>query len=158
MSKFLKIQCACIFAAVFAFSTTVRAETITDVAGRTVEIPKKVERVLLGEGRMIDQLDGLDSYLAMFRDLIGATAGIRRAGAASLDLAYVAAGRYDAFWESGLSQWDMAAGALLIQEAGGLISDFKGGHDFLENGQVVTGNPKCFKAVLQTIQPHLPKK
>ncbi|NVZ76751.1 inositol monophosphatase, partial [Pseudomonas gingeri] len=81
---------------------------------------------------------------------------IRRAGAASLDLAYVAAGRFDAFWESGLSEWDMAAGALLIQEAGGLVSDFTGGHDFLEKGHIVAGNTKCFKAVLTAIQPHLP--
>ena len=89
------------------------------------------------------------------RSLVGQTAGIRRCGAASLDLAYVAAGRYDAFWEFGLAEWDMAAGGLLIQEAGGLISDFTGGHQFLEKGQVVAGNPKCFKAVLTAIQPHL---
>ncbi len=101
------------------------------------------------------QVDNLDNYLGMFRSLVGQTAGIRRAGAASLDLAYVAAGRYDAFWEFGLSEWDMAAGALLIQEAGGLVSDFNGGHDFLEKGQIVAGNTKCFKAVLTAIQPHL---
>ncbi|WP_148711175.1 inositol-phosphate phosphatase [Pseudomonas aeruginosa] len=83
-------------------------------------------------------------------------AGIRRAGAASLDLAYVAAGRYDAFWEFGLSEWDMAAGALLVQEAGGLVSDFTGSHEFLEKGHIVAGNTKCFKALLTTIQPHLP--
>ena len=100
-------------------------------------------------------MDNLDNYLGMFRSLVGQTAGIRRAGAASLDLAYVASGRYDAFWEFGLSEWDMAAGALLIQEAGGLVSDFNGGHDFLEKGQIVAGNTKCFKAVLTAIQPHL---
>jgi myo-inositol-1(or 4)-monophosphatase len=83
------------------------------------------------------------------------TAGIRRAGAASLDLAYVAAGRLDAFWEISLQPWDIAAGALLIREAGGLIADFNGGNDYMENGNVVCGNPKCFKAVLQLIQPHL---
>lgn len=75
---------------------------------------------------------------------------------ASLDLAYVAAGRYDAFWEFGLSEWDMAAGALLVQEAGGLVSDFTGSHEFLEKGHIVAGNTKCFKALLTTIQPHLP--
>ncbi len=69
---------------------------------------------------------------------------------------YVAAGRFDAFWESGLSEWELAAGALLIQEAGGLVSDFTGGHDFLEKGHIVAGNTKCFKAVLTAIQPHLP--
>ena len=123
------------------------------VSGRT-----SLEGALLGTGFPFrdNQMDNLDNYLGMFRDLTGQTAGIRRAGAASLDLAYVAAGRFDAFWESGLSEWDMAAGALLIQEAGGLVSDFTGGHDFLEKGHVVAGNTKCFKAVLTAIQPHLP--
>jgi len=93
----------------------------------------------------------------MFKDLAVQSAGIRRAGAASLDLAYVAAGRYDAFWEYGLSEWDMAAGALLIQEAGGLVSDFNGDHNFLDGGHIVAGGPKCFKAVLTTIQPFVPQ-
>lgn len=119
---------------------------------------KSLEGALLGTGFPFrnDQLDHLENYLGMFRSLVGQTAGLRRAGAASLDLAYVAAGRYDSFWEFGLSEWDMAAGALLIQEAGGLVSDFSGGHDFLEKGQIVAGNTKCFKAVLTAIQPHLP--
>ena len=123
------------------------------VSGRT-----SLDGALLGTGFPFrdDQMDNLENYLGMFRALVGQTAGIRRAGAASLDLAYVAAGRFDAFWESGLSEWDMAAGALLIQEAGGLVSDFTGGHDFLEKGHVVAGNTKCFKAVLTAIQPHLP--
>ena len=123
------------------------------VSGRT-----SLDGALLGTGFPFrdNQMDNLDNYLGMFRALVGQTAGIRRAGAASLDLAYVAAGRFDAFWESGLSEWDMAAGALLIQEAGGLVSDFTGGHDFLEKGHIVAGNTKCFKAVLTAIQPHLP--
>lgn len=103
------------------------------------------------------QMSHIDNYLQMFKSLAGQSAGIRRAGAASLDLAYVAAGRYDGFWEYGLSEWDIAAGALLIQEAGGLISDFSGGHSFLESGNVVAGNPKCFKAILTSIQPHVPE-
>ena len=118
---------------------------------------KSLEGALLGTGFPFrdGQMDNLDAYLNMFRSLVGQTAGVRRAGAASLDLAYVAAGRFDAFWEFGLSEWDMAAGALLIQEAGGLVSDFSGGHGFLEKGQIVAGNNKCFKAVLTAIQPHL---
>lgn len=83
------------------------------------------------------------------------TAGVRRAGAASLDLAYVAAGRLDAFWEIGLSKWDIAAGVLLVRESGGLIADFNGGNSYMESGNIVAGNPKCFKGLLQTIQPHL---
>ena len=128
--------------------------------GRRLRVSSRssLEGALLGTGFPVrdSQMEYLDNYLGMFRALVGQTAGIRRAGAASLDLAYVAAGRFDAFWESGLSEWDMAAGALLIQEAGGLVSDFTGGHDFLEKGHVVAGNIKCFKAVLTAIQPHLP--
>lgn len=118
---------------------------------------KSLEGALLGTGFPFrdGQLESLDNYLDMFRALVGQTAGLRRCGAASLDLAYVAAGRYDAFWEFGLSEWDMAAGALLVQEAGGLVSDFTGDHQFLERGHIVAGNTKCFKAVLTAIQPHL---
>jgi myo-inositol-1(or 4)-monophosphatase len=81
--------------------------------------------------------------------------GIRRAGSAALDLAYVAAGRADGFWELGLKPWDIAAGALLIWEAGGFVSDLAGGEQFMETGNVVAGNPKVFKAMLQTIRPTL---
>jgi len=97
----------------------------------------------------------LPSYLPLFNALIGQCAGIRRAGAASLDLAYVAAGRLDAFWEIGLAPWDMAAGALLIREAGGLVADIDSSENFLASGNIVAGSPKCFKAVLQTIRPLL---
>jgi myo-inositol-1(or 4)-monophosphatase len=103
------------------------------------------------------QLEHMDNYLSMFKDLAVQSASIRRTGSASLDLAYVAAGRYDAFWEYGLSEYDMAAGALLVQEAGGLVSDFNGNPDFLEHGHLVAGGPKCFKAVLTTIQPFVPR-
>ncbi len=106
-----------------------------------------------GEG----QLEHMDNYMSMLKDLAVQSADIRRAGATSLDLAYVAAGRYDAFWQYGLSESDMAAGALLVQEAGGLVSDFNGSHDFLEQGHIVAGGPKCFKAVLTTIQPFVPR-
>ena len=74
---------------------------------------------------------------------------------ASLDLAYVAAGRLDAFWEVGLSQWDIAAGALLIREAGGLVADIDASENFLDSGNIVCGSPKCFKAVLQVVKPLL---
>jgi myo-inositol-1(or 4)-monophosphatase len=97
----------------------------------------------------------IPAYTQSLEAVAKQTAGIRRAGAASLDLAYVAAGRLDAFWEIGLNQWDIAAGILLIREAGGLTSDFKGGNSFMESGNIVAGNPKCFKALLQTVQPHL---
>lgn len=94
-------------------------------------------------------------YVKTLEAVAKQTAGIRRAGAASLDLAYVAAGRLDAFWEIGLNKWDIAAGVLLIRESGGLVADFNGGSSFMESGNIVAGNPKCFKNLLQTIQPHL---
>jgi myo-inositol-1(or 4)-monophosphatase len=89
----------------------------------------------------------------MFRELTVRTAGLRRAGAASLDIAYVAAGRLDGFWEMGLSSWDMAAGALLVQEAGGLVGDFHGEADYLDSGRIICGNPKIFAQLLQVIGP-----
>ena len=97
----------------------------------------------------------IPAYAKSMASVAHQTAGIRRAGAASLDLAYVAAGRLDAFWEIGLSQWDIAAGVLLVKECGGLVADFNGGNDYMKSGNIVAGNPKCFKAVLQTVQPYL---
>lgn len=106
---------------------------------------------LLGTGFPFREMHFLDDYMAIFRALLPETAGIRRAGSAALDLAYVAAGRLDGFWEYGLQPWDMAAGALLIQEAGGLVTDFSGSPDFMQNGNVVGGNLKLVKALLQVI-------
>lgn len=110
---------------------------------------------LIGTGFPYRQLDNLEAYLGMMRDIIKNTAGIRRAGSASLDLAYVAAGRLDAFWELGLSKWDIAAGALLITEAGGLVGDLQGNDGFLDSGNIIAGNPKVFAQLLPLIAPHL---
>jgi myo-inositol-1(or 4)-monophosphatase len=82
------------------------------------------------------------------------TAGMRRPGAASLDLAYVACARLDGFWEFGLSPWDMAAGTLLITEAGGLVGDLSGETAYLKTGNIIAGAPKIFSQLLQVIQPH----
>src|SRR4051812_42376774 len=109
---------------------------------------------LIGTGFPFRDLAGLDEYLAMMRELTQRVAGIRRPGAAALDLAYVAAGRLDGFWEMGLSPWDMAAGALLILEAGGLVSDLRGEGGWLESGRIACGNPKVFVQLLQAIAPH----
>jgi len=118
---------------------------------------KSLDGALIGTG--IPFKSRSEAYIPAYSRSLEAvakqTAGIRRAGAASLDLAYVAAGRMDAFWEIGLSQWDLAAGVLLIRESGGLISDFTGGNDFFKSGNIVAGNPKCFKGLLQTVQPFL---
>ena len=110
---------------------------------------------LLGTGFPFRQLDHLDTYLAILRDMLKGAAGVRREGSAALDLAYVAAGRLDGFWEFGLSPWDMAAGALLITEAGGLVGDLVGENHYLETGNIVCGNPKIFVELLKAIEPHL---
>lgn len=127
--------------------------------GRRMRVSKRnsLDGALLGTG--IPFKDHCDDQLAPYSKsievLAGQCAGIRRAGAASLDLAYVAAGRLDAFWEIGLAQWDIAAGALLVREAGGLVGDIDASDNYLESGNIVCGNPKCFKAVLQAVKPLL---
>ncbi len=94
-------------------------------------------------------------YLPTFEALIGKCAGIRRTGSAALDLAYLASGRLDGFWEMGLRPWDIAAGTLLVREAGGFVSDAKGSEDFMKSGDVVAGTPKVFKTLLQTVSAAL---
>ena len=98
-------------------------------------------------------LKHIDSYLEMLRAVMLETVGIRRPGSAALDLCYVAAGRVDGFWELGLSKWDIAAGALIIREAGGRISDFRGTDGYLDSGNVVTGNPKIYAALSKLLAP-----
>jgi len=97
----------------------------------------------------------LDAYLAMLRAVTEQAAGVRRPGSAALDLAYVAAGRVDAFWEIGLAPWDTAAGTLLIQEAGGHTGTLTGG-EYRQGGHIVAGNPKVYAALLELIAPHVP--
>lgn len=116
----------------------------------------RLNEALLGTGFPYRQFDHVDAYLATFRELTQKSAGIRRPGAAALDLAYVACGRLDGFWEFGLAPWDMAAGALLIQEAGGLISDLAGEANYLASGNVVAGTPKVFGQLLPIVQSYRP--
>jgi myo-inositol-1(or 4)-monophosphatase len=124
---------------------------------RRIRVSKQtsLSGALLGTGFPYKDQEHLDAYLNMFKALIVDSAGIRRPGSAALDLAYVAAGRLDGFWEIGLKPWDMAAGILLVREAGGLVSDFTGGHDYLKSGNVVAAAPKLFPAMLREIRPHL---
>jgi myo-inositol-1(or 4)-monophosphatase len=124
---------------------------------RRIRVTKRtsLEGALLGTGFPFKAQQHLETYLDMFRALFPNTAGIRRPGSAALDLAYVASGRLDGFWEIGLNIWDMAAGVLLIQEAGGLSSDFLGGHSYLESGNLVAGNPKVFTDILKAIRPYV---
>ena len=104
-----------------------------------------------------DHLHLMDDYLGMLKALVPGTAGIRRPGSAALDLAFVAAGRLDGFWEMDLNIWDIAAGVLLVEEAGGLVADLSGGMDYLKTGNIVAGNPKVFKGLLQRIKPFVKK-
>lgn len=115
----------------------------------------RLDEALLGTGFPYRSFEHIDTYLAIFRELAQKTAGMRRPGSAALDLAYVAAGRLDGFWEFGLSPWDMAAGALLISEAGGLVGGPTGEPTYLDSGNMIAGNPKIFAQLLQTIAPHL---
>jgi len=115
----------------------------------------KLEDCLVGTGFPFREFSHVEAYINMFRDVMRRTSGIRRPGSAALDLAYVAAGRYDAFWEIGLNPWDLAAGSLLVQEAGGLVGDLAGNESWLETGNILAANPKIFSLMVQTLQPHL---
>ena len=127
--------------------------------GKRVRISQRttMSGALLGTGIPFSDIETLQIHLNMMRDIIPGTAGIRRAGSAALDLAYVAAGRLDAFWEFKLKPWDMAAGILLIEEAGGLVGDFQGGFDYFSSGNILAANPRLFKQMLKLLQPHVPK-
>ena len=122
---------------------------------RRLRVSKQTQlsAALLGTGFPMRNVESAKRFIPMLDALIGKCGGLRRTGAAALDLAYVASGRLDGFFECGLRPWDIAAGALLIQEAGGLVSDMQGREDYMHHGDVVAGTPKIFKALLQTLQP-----
>jgi len=96
----------------------------------------------------------MDRYLQMLRQVMIETAGVRRPGSAALDLCYLAAGRVDGFWELGLRKWDVAAGAMIIREAGGRVSDFRGTDEFLDSGNIVGGTPKVYAALSRLLAPY----
>ncbi len=114
----------------------------------------RLEGALLGTGFPYRDLEHLDRYLAIFRELMQKTAGIRRPGSAALDLASVACGRLDGFWEYGLKPWDLAAGALLIQEAGGFVGSMDGRGDPLDTGDIVAGGERVYTALRGVIADH----
>ncbi|USF87041.1 inositol monophosphatase family protein [Candidatus Endoriftia persephone] len=119
---------------------------------------KGLKGALLGTGLPYRDFRFRDQYMGMLNELIEETAGVRRPGSAALDFAYVAAGRLDGFWELGLSEWDFAAGALLVREAGGMVTDIGGGERYLETGNVIAGGIKVHNAMLRKIRPHLDDK
>jgi myo-inositol-1(or 4)-monophosphatase len=108
---------------------------------------------LVGTGFPFRKGDNFKRYLKIFEEVMQSCAGMRRPGAAALDLCYVAAGWYDAFFEMGLSPWDVAAGSLIVSEAGGLVGNFTGEADFLYQREVVAGNPKIYAQLVQTLAP-----
>ncbi|MBK4736810.1 inositol monophosphatase [Noviherbaspirillum sp. DKR-6] len=113
----------------------------------------KLSDALVGTGFPYSNLEALDEYLKMFRLMTEKTAGLRRPGSAALDLAYVACGRFDGFFEKNLKPWDVAAGSLLISEAGGIVGTFAGESDYLYKGDVLAGNPKIFAQMVAQLSP-----
>jgi myo-inositol-1(or 4)-monophosphatase len=122
---------------------------------RRIRVSKRthLRDALIGTGFPFRDGSYLDTYLAMMKTMITETAGLRRPGAAALDLAYVAAGSYDGFFEVGLNPWDVAAGSLLVLEAGGLIGDLSGEGDYLYGGQVIAASPKIFAQMVTLLTP-----
>lgn len=116
---------------------------------------KDLSGSLLATGFPFKYPQHLTAYLETFNAVFPQVADIRRTGSAALDLAYVAAGRLDGYWEIGLEKWDLAAGALLVEEAGGTVSDFVGGDDYFSSGNIVVGNLRLHKRILDSITPHL---
>ncbi|MDA3808207.1 MAG: inositol monophosphatase family protein [Thiomicrorhabdus sp.] len=115
-----------------------------------------LENSLLATGFPYKDFSYMDSYMKSLTAFMTSTSGIRRAGSAALDLAYVACGRVDGYWEFNLKPWDIAAGSLLVLESGGLATDFTGGENFLESGNIMAANPKLFKEMAQTIAKTIP--
>lgn len=128
-----------------------RNELFTATAGsgsrldnRRIRVSKtqRLQHSLLATGFPFKTMEHLDDWLSTLKHLLPRTRGVRRAGSAALDLAYVACGRFDGFWEAGLSPWDIAAGWLLVQEAGGIVTDYNQGQESFTNGSIIAANPQ----------------
>ena len=124
---------------------------------RRIRVSNRIElnRCLIGTGFPVVDQSMMDTYLAILKDFLAKTAGGRREGAAALDLCALACGRLDGFFEFNLKPWDIAAGALIVQEAGGIVTDMQGNESWLESGDVVAANPKVLAQMLQIIAPHI---
>ncbi|MDE1999066.1 MAG: inositol monophosphatase [Burkholderiales bacterium] len=123
---------------------------------RRIRVSKRTRMLesLIGTGFPFRKGDNFQRYLKMFEDVMVQCAGVRRPGAASLDLCYVAAGFYDGFFETGLSPWDVAAGSLMITEAGGLVGNFTGEPDYLYQREIVAGTPRIYGQLVKTLAPY----
>jgi len=141
----------------------IRNELFSAVRGQSAQIngyrtrtstSAKLPGTLLATGFPFKQKASLETYLNIFQDFFKDVADMRRGGSAALDLAYVATGRMDGFWEFGLKPWDIAAGELLLKESGAMMTDFNGGNDYFKSGDVVAANPKLLKEMLTVIRKH----
>jgi myo-inositol-1(or 4)-monophosphatase len=129
------------------------------VDGRRMRVTKQIDLdgALIGTGFPFRaNRQWIDAYLGMLKLMMERTAGVRRPGSAALDLAYVAAGRLDGFWELGLAPWDTAAGTLLITEAGGMVGTLAG-HEYNQEGHIVAGTPKIYAAMVDAFRPWVPE-
>jgi len=124
--------------------TRIRVNNLPDMQG-----------TILATGFPFKAKHHLDSYSKIFNAFFADCADMRRTGSAALDLAYVAAGRFDGFWEIGLKPWDIAAGELIIREAGGMVCDFAGGNNHMKSGNIVAASPKVLQAMVKGMRPHL---
>ena len=122
---------------------------------RRIRVASKgsLKGTLIGSGLPFRAFDRIDVHASAMKQLMSRSSHLRRSGSAALDLAYVAAGRLDGFWEFGLAIWDVAAGGLLVQEAGGIVAESNGGDDYLRSGDVVAANPRVLRAMLKAIGP-----
>jgi myo-inositol-1(or 4)-monophosphatase len=120
-----------------------------------IRVSKKTElsKSLVSTGFPYKKQEDYHKYFVCLESIARECNGVRRAGAAALDLAHVAAGHADGFWEDGLKPWDMAAGALLVREAGGLVNDFGGGEDYLASGKIIAATPKIMRPLFKLVQP-----
>ena len=141
-----------------------RQEMFTAMRGRGAQVDghkmrvsgrRSLDGALIGTGFPYRSKDKVEAYTRMLIDVLSETAGVRRPGAASIDLAWLAAGRYDGFWEFGLNEWDIAAGSLLVREAGGLVSELEGDGDYLQSGNIIAGTPKVHDSLRKLLLAHL---
>jgi myo-inositol-1(or 4)-monophosphatase len=122
-----------------------------------IDMKSNLQDALIATGFPFRKREVFNRYMLQFKSIFKSVGDIRRAGSAALDLAYVAAGRVDGFWEMGLEEWDMAAGSLIVAEAGGECKDFKLGKEFLESGNIIAGNLNIIAALQSKIKPSMQK-
>lgn len=127
---------------------------LNDFPIRVSEV-ERLDEAMIATGFPFRRKHLIEPYLETFRSVFDEVSGIRRAGAAALDLAYVASGRVDGFWEIGLAPWDIAAGSLLVKEAGGYVDDFWGKGDYLRNGHIVAGTPVVYPFLQELVKSRL---